>query len=157
MFSDYGPVHSFEPVLHPILSRNVDMNQLVYPITVHPYGLSDAKSSVKFYGPGKSELGTNYSFSIHPDWTNRHNFINAEVKPLDAVYQGVPSIVKIDAEGHEMSVLKGAEGLIKSCRPSLYIEIFEGQEQLLEYLKGLGYTHVFNRPDNMYLFVNVAG
>jgi FkbM family methyltransferase len=157
MFSDYGPVHSFEPLFHPIISKNVSSNQLNHPVVVHPYGLSDQEQSIKLYHSAKTDAGINYGgFSMHPEQTHSQDFELVHVKRLDQVYSGIPSLIKIDVEGHEMSVLRGAESIIKSCRPSLLIEIWDPQSPVYAYVSQLGYSHVIARPENMFLFVNIA-
>jgi FkbM family methyltransferase len=157
MFSDYGPVHSFEPLFHPIISRNVSSNELKHPIEVHPYGLSDREESIKLYHSEKTDAGINYGgFSMHPEHTHTSEFSLVHVKRLDQVYSGIPSLMKIDVEGHEMSVLRGAERIIRAFRPSLLIEIWDPQSPVYEYVRELGYSHVIARPEHMFLFVNIA-
>ncbi|HEX9904551.1 MAG TPA: FkbM family methyltransferase [Propylenella sp.] len=47
------------------------------------------------------------------------------VAPLDKLVQGRIDFVKIDVEGMEMEVLAGAQSLMASCRPALYIEVVD--------------------------------
>ena len=50
MFSDYGPVHSYEPVFHSIIEKNIEINKLKNDIFVHPYALSDKnEENVDFF------------------------------------------------------------------------------------------------------------
>jgi FkbM family methyltransferase len=158
MFSDYGPVHSFEPLFHPIISRNVLQNELKHPVKVYPYGLSDKEESIKLYHTNKTDSGTNYGgFSMHPEEVHSQDFSVVQVKRLDDVYFGTPSLVKIDVEGHEISVLRGAEKIIRACLPSLLIEIWDSKSPVFDYVKSFGYTHVIQRPEHMFLFVRIAG
>jgi len=65
-------------------------------------------------------------------------------KTLDSYSLDGVSFIKIDVEGHEMSVLRGAEYLLKKQRPTLLIEIEERHCQgntldVPNYLKDLGY------------------
>lgn len=48
------------------------------------------------------------------------------------------SLVKIDAEGHDMSVLKGMESILRKDHPVLIIE--EGSLEIEVYLKEFGYS-----------------
>jgi FkbM family methyltransferase len=47
------------------------------------------------------------------------------VRTLDASFVGDTGFIKIDVEGHEESVLDGAQATIGRCRPSLVIEAVE--------------------------------
>jgi FkbM family methyltransferase len=66
-------------------------------------------------------------------------------------------LIKIDVEGMELDVLKGAHRLISSLQPVLYVEnaLLEYSEPLMRHLLGLGYrlywhvTPLFN-PDNFF-------
>ena len=53
-------------------------------------------------------------------------------------------LVKIDVEGHELRVLKGAARLLDEQRPALFIEIRSRQRhaQVTQYLSGFGYKQV---------------
>ncbi len=60
-----------------------------------------------------------------------------------------PSFIKIDVEGNELAVFKGAVELLKTAKPKLLFECeerFVGEEQLKEtfhFLEGLGYKGYF--------------
>jgi FkbM family methyltransferase len=51
--------------------------------------------------------------------------IAVETKLLDDVYAGDVGFIKIDVEGHEDSVLQGAERTIDRCRPRVLVEAEE--------------------------------
>ena len=59
-------------------------------------------------------------------------------------------LVKIDAEGHELSVLKGMVALLARDRPTLIIEV-SGQE-VHSFLEGLNYSRetIPNSPNHIY-------
>ena len=69
------------------------------------------------------------------------------------MYHGIPSIIKIDVEGHELNVLKGAVNTIKKHKPMILIEIhqFENSE-IPEFIESLGYDKPDERPEAMYLY-----
>jgi hypothetical protein len=73
---------------------------------------------------------------------------------LDDIYTGIPSIMKIDVEGHELQVLKGATDTIKKHKPVLLIEIhgFSEDNDVHRYIKSLGYKDPKVRPDKVYLY-----
>lgn len=74
--------------------------------------------------------------------------VTVEVRRLDEFELGEVGFVKIDAEGAECAVLRGAAGLLARCRPVLLVEIeerhvgerFAGE---LAFVESLGYRGSF--------------
>ena len=156
MASDYGPVHSFEPLFHEIVQKNVNQNNLMNTVTVHPYALGDTNYTSCIYMVKQNKHGTvNYGgCSLYPNEAHESEGIPIEVKKLDDVYQGHASLVKMDVEGHEYQILQGMTNLLSKHRPNLLIEIhdFENQkDRFLSFLAQFGYNHVIPRPEHMYL------
>ncbi len=65
--------------------------------------------------------------------------------------------IKIDVEGHELEVIKGAEKTIKKCRPTLQVEIEQRHlncpiQQIFEYIQSLGYDAFFYRDSKLTKF-----
>jgi FkbM family methyltransferase len=57
------------------------------------------------------------------DERGRPEYIEVEVSTLDIEMAGLdPSVVKIDVEGAELEVLRGARGVLERCRPLLILE-----------------------------------
>lgn len=59
---------------------------------------------------------------------------------LDDIIKDDVGFIKIDVEGHELAVLKGATSLINRCRPVLLVECEErhspgGTERLFKFLQ----------------------
>ena len=155
MFSEYSPVHVFEPVYHEIIQKNISQNNTKHPVTLHPYGLLDENSSFKFYFPGVSPGGL-FNAAVTSIYKSNYccdQFTTCPVKRLDDVYQGVPCLIKIDVEGAELGVIKGAERIIRTHRPHLYVEIFDIEGPIPKLLKEWGYEHMLKRPEDNYLFV----
>lgn len=68
--------------------------------------------------------------------------------PLDAIpLPHAVALVKIDAEGHELSVLRGMEGLLRRDRPVLIVEVSarESENFLLE--RGYGMERLTGSPN----------
>jgi len=63
--------------------------------------------------------------------------------------------VKIDVEGHELSVLRGAEKTIKKHKPVILIEIhdFTDDHEVHVFLKSLGYDDPIKKPEAIYLYI----
>ena len=82
-----------------------------------------------------------------------------EVVSLDDVLDAIgylPSAVKVDVEGMELTVLRGAERTLRLCRPALYVEAADAVafEAVSAFLRPLGYEAAarFNATPT-YLFV----
>lgn len=157
MFSDYAPVHTFEPIYHEIIRKNIDNNCLDHTVTLHPYGLSDEEKLVDFWIDGHTDGNAlrNYGGTsiIKSDFCEKAPFQGA-LKRLDDVYSGVPCLLKIDVEGHEFQVIKGAQRIIETYKPAIYIELFDFDDSPIPpFLKNLGYETVIPKQDHNYLFI----
>jgi FkbM family methyltransferase len=155
MFSDYGPVHSFEPIFHEVVSKNISQNVLKNLVILHPYGLSSEKTKTDMFLPNIEYGKCNYGGStLHPH-NHQSNAISVDLKKLDDVYTGIPSVIKIDVEGHELDVLKGGMNVIERHKPSIYIEIFDFENsEITKLLHELGYSKIYQRPEHNYLFIS---
>jgi len=156
MFSDYGPVHSFEPLFHEIVSKNISQNNLQNIVKVYPFGLSSENTEREIFIPEKIENMCNYGgTSLHPHVHQKSGTMVKLVK-LDDIYKGRVSLIKIDVEGHELDVIKGSLDVISKNLPSLYIEIFDFSDEceIVKILKSFGYNVILNRPEHNYLFIS---
>lgn len=162
MFSDYGPVVSFEPVFHKIVELNVKSNALRYGVQVIPCALSDEKTISTIHIPSRgceSNTLVNYggaSFNLGDDM--RGEGINAYCERLDDIYTGTPSFVKIDVEGHELKVLKGAEETLKKHTPTVLIEIhdFSEDNEVHKFMMSLGYSMPEKRPEKVFMYTSAS-
>lgn len=106
----FSAVVAFEPVrdLAAIYPYNVNMDVAV----LHQVGLSDHEGTARIH---RSLENTGHNI-ILPHGELIHT------KPLDAY--GLPhcDFIKIDVEGHELAVLKGAERTLKRFRPIICME-----------------------------------
>lgn len=156
MFSEYGPVHTFEPLFYKIISKNIVQNSTRHPITLHPYGLSNRNQICEFWIPVREGNLCNYGgTTMTPSTRHEKALLQAPVERLDDVYSGTPSLMKIDVEGHELEVLEGAEKTIREHLPNLYVEIFDFENGPVPlFLKEIGYTRILPRPEHNYLFLS---
>jgi len=157
MYSDYGPVHSFEPVFHEIVTMNVQSNATAHPITVYPFGLSsEKKEDVPMFLPLMDGNLRNYGgTTLHPH-NHESTPVYVQLQKLDDVYSGTTSVIKLDVEGHELEVLKGAKNTILKNKPSIYAEIWDHEKdhKLVEFLRDLGYVKIKEMPEHNYLFLS---
>jgi predicted RNA methylase len=79
--------------------------------------------------------------------------IDVEVKRLDDLELGDVGLIKVDVEGHELAVLRGAADTLRRNRPTLVVEAEERHHvgavvAITEFLAGLGYTGYFTIDGN---------
>ena len=150
-----GRVIAFEPQndMYQLLTGNVNLNKFKN-ITVFNFGLSDHEGTMKLYTVPEEvdKIGGNEGlFTAFPNDSRKQFVQQFELKKLAQVVQDEDidklDIIKIDVEGGELYVLKGAFNTLKKYKPKLIIEISEetftsagyGIEELLEYLKQFDY------------------
>ncbi len=134
--------HAFEiiPENFSLLTENIIRNDLIQNITTHLHGVSDTsttmQSPIAFEAgllPSSASLGSNYDHGI--------------TVPVDRLDTLVPTdlgktVIKIDVEGFEGHVLKGAEGLITSCKPDIICEFLTNAPDIpaiQHFLSNFGY------------------
>lgn len=145
-------VFAFEPFPANLarLRRNVGLNPaLAGAITAVPMGLSDQRTELRMStlsdNSGAARLGEDGACPV-------------QLCRLDDFCreQDVTSIqaMKIDVEGHEVRVLRGAESVLRSMRPVLLVELMgdglrcagSSNKELIGWLRDLGYElHVAHR------------
>ena len=154
VFSEYGPVHTYEPLYHSWLATNCSKNILKNTVVVYPYGLSSTNGECKIFIPPTETCNNNGLASMNKSFWNGHETI-VPIARLDDVYTGGPfSIMKIDVEQHELEVLTGAEQLINRYKPVIFIEIFNYFENpCVAFLHRMGYSKVLQRPHDNYVFI----
>lgn len=127
-------IYSFEPFkrMFDILKKNIELNSLEDTVTIFNVGLSDevvhASPNVVFEG---NLGGTSFV---------KNNSGESLLKPLDSFeFEEKIDLVKIDVEGHEVQVLKGAVNTLKKHRPIIVIETFTNKAAVDDILSKLGY------------------
>jgi FkbM family methyltransferase len=139
-FLEYDIIHSFEPYADnfELLQKNMDGRKA----KLYQTALSDKKGEMVLYN---SELNNNGGFSLHPQ---PHSFVvydKIDVTTLDSYKLKNISMIKIDVEGHEEEVLKGAVDTIKKNHPIIFVENL-----------GHGYPELF-KVDRLDSFFNQIG
>lgn len=72
--------------------------------------------------------------------TDKHLEIPVEIVPLDSFNLSPVSFIKIDVEGHELEVIKGARKTIQKNRPVLLIEVkSHNRQKCFQAIQELGY------------------
>ncbi len=134
-----GRVIAFEPVptTFALLAANVQLFSTLN-VTLVNAAVSDATDVVGMSIPFFSTGLTNY-YQAHITNTSKQN-LNVMTLSLDslAITRRI-KVVKIDAEGHEVHVLKGMKRILQEYHPTLIIET-DSNEVITE-LSAMGYRH----------------
>ena len=140
-------VHSFEPFppTFALLKKNVKRNNRLRKIAVHQVAVSDKNGVV--YMEKKERLGLS---QISEKGTIQVPSLTLDQFPV------VPTIMKVDVEGHELQVFKGGEKMLRKYMP---IIVAEGSPEIVEFLTSLGYKSKLMGMDPQhagnYLFTSV--
>lgn len=118
-----GEVTIFEPTpLHGLIERSVEINRLARTKVLRA-GVSGEKGETKYYAtPGRLISGRLYWFE------GGQALYDVETVTLDDMWKaaGRPEVVlaKIDTEGHEVEVLKGAREMLAGAEVYLVLELW---------------------------------
>jgi FkbM family methyltransferase len=134
-------IHAFEPVdqVHARLSVNIRSNN-VQNVKLYQAGVSSE--------PGWADISVRFSGNLlSTGSTLEHAAADAQLKrirlrTLDEVFADTRlDLIKIDVEGHEMSVLRGARQVLKRDRPAVLLEALRDAplDTLLAEFDPLGY------------------
>lgn len=141
------------------IKKNIKRNSLEGRVNIVEIALSDKPGEARFlrtkpYG-GDSAILDTYLFSRH----SKDQVITVKTTTLDEHIKSESAsaiIMKIDVEGHELSVLRGAENLLTSSTGWIQCEIHEKsphRKDTFVYLNDLGWKKVF-RVGWDYYFTN---
>ena len=136
-----GHVITFEPSPYNYaeLVANVQLNGFSN-VRMFQYGINDTPGEAWFVrdpvSPARSHI---------VNATTQARKLKVQLESLDHIQQReqlpVPDFIKVDVEGHEHAVFKGAERLIKQHSPELLIELHgEVSPPLISAIRAYGYT-----------------
>jgi FkbM family methyltransferase len=145
---EIGRVYAFEPgpANIKLLRQNIEQNKLNDVVHVieraasdeaieYPYIDVDQMLEMRFYNYGAAEIREDGK---------------AKVKGamIDSLNLQKCRLIKIDAEGHELHVLRGAVKTLERCRPALYVEADRQylQQELISWLVDHGYRCWWHKP-----------
>jgi len=144
LVDETGKVYSFEPIplLHKKLNNNIILNGMLNITTIET-GIGDEESEIEiFLNPEQSGLS---SAVAKPG----SNYVSQKIKlnTLDKYFMAREekiSFIKIDTEGYEPQVLRGAKEIINRDKPIIYIELGGDHQQTsaesLKILEELNYS-----------------
>lgn len=154
MLSASRAVIAFEP--RPAQARDLAamFDAVGVPVRVEAVALSDQPGvtamRVVSDDPGRSTIDSDNVL------TDSHgspiDTIEVSVKRLDDLALHNVGLVKIDVEGHELAVLRGAADTLRRERPAILVEAEERHHpnavaEITQFLAGLGYSGYFELAD----------
>ena len=143
-----GKVYSFEPIpfIYQILNKNITLNNLSNIVLFN-------KALSNFKGESKINLNLEGNFGASSIDNSALNFreidINVATGDMITASENILHVdfIKIDVEGHEFSVLKGSEKILKKYKPVLLIEIDKQHstkvKETFNYLEELNYESFY--------------
>lgn len=112
-----------------IPEKAVNLRRKFPGVTVHSCALADAEGKATFYVDEKQS-----GYSSLATRGDSGKAITVDLKSLDSVLGEMDvHIIKIDVEGAELGVLRGAEQLVERCQPTIMFE--SGPTDVLGYTK----------------------
>jgi FkbM family methyltransferase len=145
---------AFEPqrIVYYQLCANIFLNRLSN-VHAHQAGISNEQRVTTYVLPNYAEETNIGAFSIDFDTRAKDYEVKSEgfsermrIIPLDMMQYEKVRLIKIDVEGHELSVLHGAVHTLRENNyPPIIFEAWtwkfpEKRQALFEYLESLGYT-----------------
>jgi FkbM family methyltransferase len=128
-----------EGITGPIAQYNPGNIELIY------CGLSSSEGTARFYIPVSGGIPQAGWASLYRDnLPGAEKLIERDVRvaPLDEFKISAVDFIKIDVEGHEIEVLKGAAATIEASRPIVLIELKkEHVETVDDWFRNLDYKH----------------
>jgi FkbM family methyltransferase len=146
-------VHAFEPnpKMHMLLCRTLPRNATAYTCALSDENDGTAELIVPVYGGVFSNVGA----SLNPRMKNRnHGTVSVPTRTLDSFNFTNVGFLKIDVEGFEKTVLRGAAELIARERPVILVEMEEGHtgepiEQSHAFMEQFGMDGFFVRDGKL--------
>jgi FkbM family methyltransferase len=145
-------IHAFEPApaAYDLLNINASLQSKGSGLKIHPVALSSDEGEVNF--EIVSPLSGANSIVTRPSKTTRI----VKAIPLDkfSTIRGDRVGVKIDVEGHEVSVLRGAEEFFSKnhCYAQIESLRIEAVHEIKSIMNDFGYVHVFSlQNDHLFL------
>ncbi len=149
-------VVSFEPNKHclPEIHANIALNGLIEKIQTHELALSDRKGDAEFLITSALSGASGMAVSRPFSKLGTHA-VTVRTDILDSVCSAftVAVVIKIDVEGHEMHVLKGAKRILSDHFGILQLEILPDgrqEEKINDLLESFGWKLFFRIHNDYY-------
>lgn len=132
-------MYCFEPqqLAFDTLQRNIELNAKGGDVAAVQamLGAQEGRGAVSTYKPGNQGGAT---FAPSEDGERPMTTLDSALKKTE---RAKVSFLKIDVEGFQAEVLRGADDILKSAKPVLWIEVFDNEKAKTdEVLAPYGYT-----------------
>lgn len=138
-------VHVFEPL--PLnadrIRKLIELNP-AKSITLHNVAVGECDSEINLLVMSETSMAKLETSEFQQDATSQQK-VRVRVRSLDLILRAgevpPPSLVKIDVEGAELFVLRGARATLRAHRPEIFAEIYSAAllEQCTDFLTAEGY------------------
>ena len=148
MFSYFAPVFAYEPFHIDILKENCNQDT-IHKIIPIGKALSDKVETRKFY----YEHANCGSGSFNDTFMKEACEFVSTTLDLEDVKDPI-SFIKIDVQGDDIKVLRGAHNTLVKNKPIVAVECEtdEQRKSAFDYMKSIGYNQCMSCPENMLLF-----
>jgi FkbM family methyltransferase len=133
-----------------MLNRNIKLNQLTNTISLN-HAVYSKETKIKLYLPGEESGNTIYNTVISDRARNEEKFVEVNANTLDYLLQskGIKqeqiNWIKIDVEGAEFEVLKGATNILSNSKDiALLIEIHNLRDSTNLYRPIVEFLNLYN-------------
>jgi FkbM family methyltransferase len=141
-----GAFFAFEPQprIFQILCANLALNDIGNAFA-YPEGCGEAEGEAVVPPTDYSQVGNFGGLALQPSGTPG---IKVRVRPLDDLELPDCGLLKVDVEGFEPQVLRGARRTVERCRPVIYIENDRAaqQQEVISLVAGMGYRLFWHAP-----------
>jgi FkbM family methyltransferase len=143
-----APLIALEPQqrVFQVLCANLALND-IRNVIAFPDAAGEAEGFVTVPG---LDYGAAFNFGGVPVFPtdSKVKGLRTRLTPIDALRLGRCDFLKIDVEGFEPQVLRGAAQTIARCRPLIYVEADRAahQQEIISLLDGMGYRLYWHTP-----------
>jgi FkbM family methyltransferase len=141
-----GPFYAFEPQprIFQILCANLALNNISNALA-YPEGCGEAEGEAVVPLVDYAQVGNFGGLSLQPSGERGHK---VRVRPLDSLDLPACGLLKVDVEGFEPQVLRGARRTIQRCRPVIYVENdrCDQQQEVISLVAEMGYRLYWHTP-----------
>lgn len=141
-----GPFYAFEPQprIFQILCANLALNDIANAFA-YPEGCGEVEGHAVVPLMDYAAPGNFGGLSLRPTGAQG---IKVRVRPIDSLDLPACGLLKVDVEGYEPQVLRGAGDTIARCRPAIYIENDRAaqQQEVISLIANMGYRLYWHAP-----------